>query len=121
MSSPSILFLDEMTSGLDSYTATRLMKLLHQLARSGCTVVCSIHQPSSEIQRLFDDLILMVHGHTAYFGPNDAALMHFQTIGLSCPTHYNPDDFYLALLSDDHLGASQPTPESTSCLADLFG
>lgn len=46
---PSLIFLDEPTTGLDSTTALNLVKFLNRLAHSGRTVVTTIHQPSSEI------------------------------------------------------------------------
>lgn len=46
---PKVLLLDEPTSGLDSSTAYRIIKLLKREALGGMTVLCTIHQPSSEI------------------------------------------------------------------------
>jgi ABC-type multidrug transport system ATPase subunit len=46
---PSIMFLDEPTTGLDSTTALNLITFLNKLAKTGRTVVSTIHQPSSEI------------------------------------------------------------------------
>jgi ATP-binding cassette subfamily G (WHITE) protein 2 len=43
ISNPSLIFLDEPTTGLDSYTATSLMKILKNLANSGRTIVQTIH------------------------------------------------------------------------------
>lgn len=46
---PSIIFLDEPTTGLDSTTALQVVQLLRNLANEGRTVVSTIHQPSSEV------------------------------------------------------------------------
>ena len=46
---PSLIFLDEPTTGLDSTTALNLIRFLNRLAQAGRTVVTTIHQPSSEI------------------------------------------------------------------------
>jgi len=51
-----MLFLDEPTSGLDSYMAQNILKTLKMMAYKGRTVVCTIHQPSSEVFELFDRL-----------------------------------------------------------------
>ncbi len=60
---PSILFLDEPTSGLDSFTAYKVARILRNVAhRYGRTIVCTIHQPSSEVFNLFDDLIVLAEG-----------------------------------------------------------
>lgn len=65
---PCLLFLDEPTSGLDSASAFFVVQTLRNVARDGRTVVSSIHQPSSEVFALFDDLFLLSSGETVYFG-----------------------------------------------------
>ncbi|KAJ2978980.1 hypothetical protein NUW58_g7322 [Xylaria curta] len=51
---PDILLLDEPTSGLDGQSALIIGRLLHKLAGSGQTVLCTIHQPATELIELFD-------------------------------------------------------------------
>ncbi|KAJ8070581.1 hypothetical protein OCU04_000954 [Sclerotinia nivalis] len=64
-----VLFLDEPTSGLDSQTAWSTCSLLRKLADHGQAVLCTIHQPSSQLFRIFDCLLLVNdHGETVYFG-----------------------------------------------------
>lgn len=65
---PSLLFLDEPTSGLDSASAFFVIQTLRNVARDGRTIISSIHQPSSEVFALFDDLFLLSGGETIYFG-----------------------------------------------------
>jgi ATP-binding cassette, subfamily G (WHITE), eye pigment precursor transporter len=65
---PSLLFCDEPTSGLDSYMAMSVVEAMRQLANEGRTILCTIHQPSSDIFRKFDRLCLMAEGRLAYFG-----------------------------------------------------
>ena len=60
LTNPSIIFLDEPTTGLDSTTALNLMMFLNEVTKNGRTIVSTIHQPSSEIFNQFDELILMV-------------------------------------------------------------
>lgn len=76
LTDPPLLFLDEPTSGLSSEDALSLMRLLRQLADRGKTVVVTIHQPSLEMYRLIDNLIVVgkdtsasAAGRLAYFGP----------------------------------------------------
>lgn len=57
-----ILLLDEPTSGLDSYTASRLVSTLADMAHQGRTIVCTIHQPRSDIFQMFDDVVLLSKG-----------------------------------------------------------
>ncbi|KAF0693770.1 Aste57867_15269 [Aphanomyces stellatus] len=69
VSNPSILFLDEPTSGLDARSAQVVMRGVQSIARTGRTVVCTIHQPSIQIFELFDSLLLLQKGgRVAYFG-----------------------------------------------------
>ena len=75
LSDPSVLFLDEPTSGLSSYDAEQVVKLLRKLADSGKTIICTIHQPSVEIFKEFDSLLMVARdkgdnaGMLVYFGP----------------------------------------------------
>lgn len=65
---PRILFLDEPTTGLDSAASFFVIQSIKNLARDGRTVISSIHQPSSEVFALFDDLFLLSGGEAVYFG-----------------------------------------------------
>mmetsp|Transcript_13167 Transcript_13167/g.11151 ORF Transcript_13167/g.11151 Transcript_13167/m.11151 type:complete len:104 (-) Transcript_13167:1260-1571(-) len=49
VSEPSVIFLDEPTTGLDSYASEVIVKKLKLLASRGTTVIMTIHQPNSEI------------------------------------------------------------------------
>lgn len=71
---PKLLFLDEPTSGLDSAASYHVMNRIVKLAhRDGRTVIASIHQPSSEVFELFQNLCLLSSGRTVYFGPASMA------------------------------------------------
>jgi len=65
---PSLIFLDEPTTGLDSFTATSVMETLGLLAKDqGRTVISTIHQPNSDIFEMFDRLLLLAKGKIIYF------------------------------------------------------
>ncbi|XP_070544521.1 broad substrate specificity ATP-binding cassette transporter ABCG2-like isoform X2 [Ptychodera flava] len=98
---PSVLFLDEPTTGLDASTANAVMLLLYRLARNGRTVILSIHQPRYTIYRLFDTLHLLSLGETVYHGPNDQSLDYFSRLGYVCEEHNNPADFFLDVINGD--------------------
>lgn len=67
--SPSVLFLDEPTSGLDSRGALLVMRAMKRIADTGRTVCATIHQPSSAVFEMFDDLILLKKGgNVVFFG-----------------------------------------------------
>lgn len=66
LTNPSLIFLDEPTTGLDSNTAATIMFLLRDMANNGRTIVSVIHQPSTEIFNKFDKLILLCKGNIIY-------------------------------------------------------
>lgn len=81
MREPSVLFVDEPTSGLSSMDSEKVMLLLKNLARSGKLVLCIIHQPSSDIFKLFDKLwILDKGGYPIYNGNPIDAVVYFKTM-----------------------------------------
>ncbi|MCH8330850.1 MAG: ATP-binding cassette domain-containing protein [Bacteroidetes bacterium] len=86
---PSVLFLDEPTSGLSSLDSENIMDLLKELALKGKLVFVVIHQPSSEIFKMFDKLIILdVGGYPIYFGnPVDAVIYFKKQAG-----HVNPNE-----------------------------
>ncbi|CAG9783549.1 unnamed protein product [Diatraea saccharalis] len=75
---PGLLFCDEPTTGLDSSSAQKIMELLRASAVQGKTVICTIHQPSSELMALFDRLVLLAEGRVAFAGHASAALSFFE-------------------------------------------
>ncbi|KAF9920352.1 ATP-binding cassette sub- G member 2 [Linnemannia zychae] len=98
VTSPSILFLDEPTSGLDSYNAYNVIECLVTLARNyNRTVICTIHQPRSNIFALFDQLVLMAKGNLVYSGETRNLNTHLKSLGHPCPEGFNMADFMLDL------------------------
>lgn len=78
---PSVLFVDEPTSGLSSRDSEHIMDLLKELALKGRIVFVVIHQPSSEIFKLFDRLLLMdQEGHPVYYGDPVDAVVYFKKV-----------------------------------------
>uniref|UniRef100_A0A672HHV5 ATP-binding cassette, sub-family G (WHITE), member 2a n=1 Tax=Salarias fasciatus TaxID=181472 RepID=A0A672HHV5_SALFA len=98
---PSVLFLDEPTTGLDASTANSVLLLLKRMANHGRTIILSIHQPRYSIYRLFDSLTLLVNGKQVYHGPAQRALDYFSDIGYTCEAHNNPADFFLDVINGD--------------------
>ncbi|KPA81256.1 putative ATP-binding cassette protein [Leptomonas pyrrhocoris] len=100
VTSPAILFLDEPTTGLDTFTAMHLLLLLRSLAQTGVAVIFSIHQPRSRIYEVFDRVLLLNSvGEVAFFGPAAQALSFFVEIGLPCTYPSNPADYLLDAVS----------------------
>ncbi|XP_033827771.1 broad substrate specificity ATP-binding cassette transporter ABCG2d [Periophthalmus magnuspinnatus] len=101
ISDPSVLFLDEPTTGLDASTANSVLLMLKRMASHGRTIIMSIHQPRYSIYRLFDTLTLLVSGKMVYHGPAPNALDYFANIGYPCEPHNNPADFFLDVINGD--------------------
>ncbi|KAL4222302.1 ATPase [Mactra antiquata] len=99
LTNPPLLFCDEPTSGLDSFMAENIVQLLKNMADKGKTVLCTIHQPSSEVFALFHDVLVMAEGRVAYMGDTDGALQFYKQTGYPCPTNYNPADFYIMTMA----------------------
>ncbi|BAT73944.1 hypothetical protein LR48_Vigan01g082400 [Vigna angularis] len=101
---PKLLFLDEPTSGLDSAASYYVIKRIASLAQNDHikrTVIASIHQPSTEVFQLFNNLCLLSSGKTVYFGPASAASEFFASYGYPCPTLMNPSDHLLKTINKD--------------------
>lgn len=112
VTNPTILFLDEPTSGLDTYNAFSVVKSLKHLARTGRTIIATLHQPSSEIFHLIDDLILMAEGCIIYHGPAETSVDYFAQIGFPCPKYSNPADFFFMSVFNSPSATVVPNDDS---------
>ncbi|KAI9922985.1 hypothetical protein PsorP6_000761 [Peronosclerospora sorghi] len=102
---PSVIFLDEPTSGLDARSAKMIMDGIRKVADSGRTIVCTIHQPSSEVFYLFDNLLLLKRGGETVFAGELGEKCHnlikyFESIpGVApLPKGYNPATWMLEVI-----------------------
>lgn len=83
---PKLIFLDEPTSGLDSYAAHNVvMRLKDMAAHDGCNVLCTIHQPSSEVFHLFNRTMILRSGKLFYFGSLEGLSGSLHAAGKGCP------------------------------------
>ncbi|KAK5968397.1 ABC transporter ATP-binding protein/permease wht-3, partial [Trichostrongylus colubriformis] len=99
LSNPPILFCDEPTTGLDSFMAEHVVVVLSKLAKSGRTVVCTIHQPASQLFLMFDRVMFLASGRTAFFGTPRECIDFFEECGHPCPHNYNPADLIIHTLA----------------------
>ncbi len=77
---PHILFLDEPTSGLSSRDSENVMSLLRELTLKGKLIFVVIHQPSSYIFKMFDNVLIMdVGGYMVYYGNPIESVIYFKT------------------------------------------
>ena len=101
---PQILFVDEPTSGLSSRDSENIIDLLKELAVKGKLVFVIIHQPSSDIFKVFDKLILLdLGGYQIYYGNPVEAVHYFKQavnmvdrISGACPEcgNVNPEQIF---------------------------
>lgn len=101
LNEPKVLLLDEPTSGLDSFTAASILTVLKALADEGRTVICTIHQPRSDLYSFFGNVVLLAKGgRVAYSGEGgDTLLQYFAYCGFPCPPLTNPADHILDMIS----------------------
>ncbi|KAF2362505.1 ABC transporter-like, partial [Trinorchestia longiramus] len=96
---PPLLFCDEPTTGLDAYNARKLVRMMRDMAARGKAVVCTIHQPSSDVFAMFDRVLLLAEGRLAYCGTSQGALTFLDSLGHKCPATFNPADFFIHTLA----------------------
>ena len=73
---PAIIFLDEPTSGLDPATEEKIMNLFRQITETGRTVLLTTHNTANI--RLFDKIVVLMHGKVVFYGAPVEALEHFE-------------------------------------------
>ncbi|KAL4340272.1 hypothetical protein GQ457_08G013760 [Hibiscus cannabinus] len=80
------LFMDEISTGLDSSTTYQIVKCLQQIVHlTEATIFVSLLQPAPETFDLFDDIILLSEGQIVYQGPREHIVEFFETCGFKCP------------------------------------
>ncbi|KAJ1284251.1 hypothetical protein BS78_03G190900 [Paspalum vaginatum] len=88
------LFMDEISTGLDSSTTFQIVNSLRQSIHIlGGTAVISLLQPAPETYNLFDDIILLSDGQIVYQGPREEVLEFFESMGFRCPERKGVADF----------------------------
>merc|ERR1711998_813791 len=79
---PLVIFLDEVTSGLDAAAAASITSFMQKLARSQDVIIaCTIHQPSAKVFKGFDRLLLLSGGRAAYSGKVCEVDAYFRSLG----------------------------------------
>uniref|UniRef100_A0A0A0LBH1 ABC transporter domain-containing protein n=1 Tax=Cucumis sativus TaxID=3659 RepID=A0A0A0LBH1_CUCSA len=106
VTNPSIIFMDEPTTGLDARAAAIVMRAVKNVVDTGRTIVCTIHQPSIDIFESFDELILLkTGGRMIYCGPlgqcSRKVIEYFEHVpGVSkIRENYNPGTWMLEVTS----------------------
>ncbi|KAM4111355.1 hypothetical protein ACJW30_05G061000 [Castanea mollissima] len=88
------LFMDEISTGLDSSTTFQIVNCLKQnIQILPGTAIISLLQPPPETFDLFDDIILLSNGQIVYQGPREHVLEFFESVGFKCPSRKGVADF----------------------------
>ena len=88
------MFMDEISTGLDSSTTFQIVNCLRQnIHINSETAVISLLQPAPETYNLFDDIILLSDGQIVYQGPRELVLEFFESMGFKCPQRKGVADF----------------------------
>ncbi|XP_060896078.1 ATP-binding cassette sub-family G member 5 [Labrus mixtus] len=98
---PRVILLDEPTTGLDSMTANQIVVLLAELARRNRIVIVTIHQPRSELFKVFSRIAIMSRGELVFCGQPEEMVDFFSHCGYECPEYCNPFDIYVDFTSVD--------------------
>ncbi|SCW00209.1 LAFE_0B11848g1_1 [Lachancea fermentati] len=102
ISNPSLMFLDEPTTGLDAYSAYLAIKTLRKLShKAGKTFIMSIHQPRADILFLLDQICILSKGYNVFCSSVSKMVPYFHNLGYDVPEHVNPADFFIDLCSVD--------------------
>ncbi|XP_068637695.1 ABC transporter G family member 42-like [Aristolochia californica] len=88
------LFMDEISTGLDSSTTFQIVKCLQQIVHlTEATIFMSLLQPAPETFELFDDIVLLSEGEIVYQGPREHVIEFFESCGFVCPERKGTADF----------------------------
>ncbi|KAJ2696187.1 hypothetical protein H4R19_005768, partial [Coemansia spiralis] len=109
-----IMFLDEPTSGLDAHSALMVTKQLKSIADRGRTVVAVLHQPSSEMFELIDDLLVLLEGRVVYLGERAGLVDYVTHLGFPCGMYTNPADHIFNAVLFAHGGTATPGSRATA-------
>ncbi|CAL1533117.1 unnamed protein product [Lymnaea stagnalis] len=99
LTNPPIFFCDEPTSSLDTFMAQSIVHTLQRMAARGRAILCTIHQPSSELFALFNQVLLLSEGRVAFMGTSKECIDFFNRMRYPCPSNFNPSDHYILTLA----------------------
>uniref|UniRef100_A0A5K1GUT8 ABC transporter family G domain-containing protein n=1 Tax=Nymphaea colorata TaxID=210225 RepID=A0A5K1GUT8_9MAGN len=114
------LFMDEISTGLDSSTTFQIVKFIGQFVRvMDGTMLMSLLQPAPETYNLFVDIVLLSEGYVVYLGDREHVLEFFESMGFKCPERKGVADFLQEVTSkkdQDNTGVIKMHPTAMSQL-----
>ncbi|BES96589.1 ATP-Hypothetical protein cassette, sub-family G (WHITE), member [Nesidiocoris tenuis] len=111
---PPLLFADEPTTGLDSFTANRLVSVMKSLVQStGASMIATIHQPSPEILAMFDTIYLVAEGRLVFSGTADNAVQFLLGCGFTMNTTITDCEFLLKCVAPVPYDDKRKSPTSS--------
>ncbi|XP_026429582.1 ABC transporter G family member 20-like isoform X2 [Papaver somniferum] len=111
---PILLFLDEPTSGLDSSCAFMVVKALQRIARTGRIIFMSVHQPSSRVVSLLDQMIFISQGEIVYYVSPTNLSLYLSDFGYPVPENEDRTEFMLYLYRE-----LEGVPDGTKCIVEF--
>jgi ABC-type multidrug transport system ATPase subunit len=119
---PSLLFLDEPTTGLDARSAQVVMRAVRMVAETQRTIICTIHQPSTYLFEMFDALLLLKKGgQTVFFGDlgpcSQSMISYFMSVPGCKPIADNGNAATWAL---EQIGAGTSSKVNPQTFADFY-
>ncbi|KAL0572864.1 hypothetical protein V5O48_009094 [Marasmius crinis-equi] len=118
---PRILFLDEVTSGLDSTSAREVVSAIRSLAiAEGMIVIATIHQPSLETISQFTNLLMLSRGQVCYSGGVDGLESFFEKWGKPVNKFSTPTEHAMNFLNEDFSYDTSHAGSGTSTTAAEF-
>ena len=77
------------------------MKIFCRIANSSASILCTVHQPSSQLFLMFDKVIFMKDGRIFYQGAGTSLFRWFEGFGYICPANFNVGDFAMEILQTE--------------------